>query len=89
MTKRTVTDLPGLRVALAKARELGYALNDQEAFVGDISIAAALVNRAGEPLGAVNIAVPSPRWQLAEVLQRLVPQLMKTVRAIYRELADP
>lgn len=88
MTKRTVTDLPGLRAALARARELGYALNDQEVFVGDISIAAALTNRAGEPVGAVNIAVPSPRWALAEVLRRLVPQLLKTVREINRELAE-
>ena len=88
MTKRTVTDLQGLRAALARARELGYALNDQEAFVGDISIAAALSTRAGEPVGAINIAVPSPRWQLAEVLRRLVPQLLKTAREINRELAD-
>jgi IclR family pca regulon transcriptional regulator len=69
-------------------RELGYALNDQEAFVGDISIAAPLVNRAGEPVGAVNIAVPSPRWLLADVLRRLVPDLMKTARAINDELTD-
>ena len=88
MTKRTVTDLPGLRAALAKARELGYALNDQEVYVGDISIAAALTNRAGEPVGAVNIAVPSPRWALAEVLRRLVPQLLKTVREINCELTE-
>ena len=88
MTKRTVTDLQGLRAALARARELGYALNDQETFVGDISIAAALTNRVGEPVGAINIAVPSPRWQLAEVLRRLVPQLLKTAREINRELAD-
>ncbi|CAN7393617.1 helix-turn-helix domain-containing protein [Variovorax sp. LjRoot290] len=88
MTKRTVTDLPGLRAVLAKVRELGYALNDQEAFVGDISIAAPLVNRAGEPVGAVNIAVPSPRWLLADVLRRLVPDLMKTARAINDELTD-
>ncbi|NDZ16334.1 IclR family transcriptional regulator [Variovorax sp. WS11] len=88
MTKRTVTDLQGLRAALARARELGYALNDQEIFVGDISIATALTNRAGEPVGAINIAVPSPRWQLAEVLRRLVPQLLKTAREINRELAD-
>jgi DNA-binding IclR family transcriptional regulator len=88
MTKRTVTDLQGLRAALGRARELGYALNDQETFVGDISIAAALTNRVGEPVGAINIAVPSPRWQLAEVLRRLVPQLLKTAREINRELAD-
>jgi DNA-binding IclR family transcriptional regulator len=88
MTKRTVTDLAGLRRALSTARELGYALNDQEAFVGDISIAAPLMNRVGEPVGAVNIAVPSPRWALADVLRRLVPQLLKTARDIQRELND-
>ena len=86
MTRFTVTDLAGLRQALQTARDQGYAMNNQEAFVGDISIAAPLLDRLGRPLGAVNIAVPSPRWQLNDVLQRLVPQLLKTVAAINREL---
>ena len=33
-----MTDLPGLRAALAKARGLGYALDDQVVFVGNIQI---------------------------------------------------
>ncbi|MGK6306634.1 hypothetical protein [Variovorax sp. DT-64] len=33
-------------------------------------VAAALTNRAGKPIGAVNVAVPSPRQSLAEVLRR-------------------
>lgn len=86
MTKRTLTDLPGLRKALQDARERGYALNDQEAFVGDISVAAPLLDPSGRPLAAVNIAVPSPRWQLEEVLARLVPALLKTAAAIGRDL---
>ncbi|NUZ06623.1 IclR family transcriptional regulator [Piscinibacter koreensis] len=86
MTPRTVTDLAGLRHALERAREQGYALNDQEAFIGDVSIAAALVDPHGHPLGAVNIAVPTPRWQLADVLARLVPPLLKTAAAITREV---
>ncbi len=88
MTRRTVTDLPGLRRALAAAREHGYAVNDQEAFDGDISVAAALVNPDGAPVAAVNIAVPTPRWQLADVLRRLVPQLLATTRRINRELTS-
>jgi IclR family transcriptional regulator, pca regulon regulatory protein len=88
MTKRTVTDLAGLRRELSKARALGYALNDQEAFVGDISIAAPLVNPARQPLGAVNVAVPSPRWKVADVLSRLVPELLSTARAINKELTQ-
>jgi DNA-binding IclR family transcriptional regulator len=86
MTPTTVTDLAGLRAALDAAREHGYALNNQEAFVGDISVAAPLLDAQGHPLGAVNIAVPSPRWQLEDVLARLVPQLLKTTATINREL---
>lgn len=86
MTRFTVTDLPGLRVALQQARELGYALNDQEAFIGDISVAAPLLDRDGRPLGALNIAVPLPRWQVPEVLARLVPQLLRAAAAVNKEL---
>lgn len=86
MTRFTVTDLAGLREALDTARTLGYALNDQEAFIGDISVAAPLLDPRGHPLGAVNIAVPSPRWRLEDVLHKLVPQLLKTVAASNKEL---
>jgi DNA-binding IclR family transcriptional regulator len=86
MTRHTVTDLASLRGLLEQARSLGYALNDQEAFIGDISVAAPLLDRGGQPLGAVNIAVPSPRWQRQQVLERLAPQLLKTAAAINKEL---
>ncbi|MCA0326007.1 MAG: IclR family transcriptional regulator [Proteobacteria bacterium] len=86
MTPFTVTALPSLRRALDEARALGYALNAQEAFIGDISVAAPLLDMRGAPLAAVNIAVPTPRWQLDDVLRQLVPQLLKTAAAINREL---
>jgi DNA-binding IclR family transcriptional regulator len=86
MTRHTVTDLAGLCNALQRVRELGYALNDQEAFLGDLSVSAPLLDRHGRPLGAVNIAVPTPRWQLQDVVHKLVPQLLKTAAAINREL---
>lgn len=88
MTQHTVTELPGLQQALADARRLGYALNDQEAFIGDISIAAPLIDRFGAPVGAVNIAVPSPRWGLDEVRRTLAPQVLATARSINSELGD-
>jgi IclR family pca regulon transcriptional regulator len=84
MTPHTVTDLPGLMEKLREARELGYALNDQEAFLGDISVAAPLLDGDGRPVGAVNIAVPWPRWQREEVIERLVPPLLKTAAAIQK-----
>ncbi len=84
MTPHTVTDLAGLQARLQQARELGYALNDQESFVGDISVAAPLLDGAGAPVGAINIAVPWPRWQLDDVLARLVPPLLRTAAAIQK-----
>lgn len=86
MTARTVTDLPALLEKLREARRLGYALNDQEAFIGDISVAAALLDREGAPIGAINIAVPWPRWPLAAVLERLVPQLLRTAATVQKAL---
>ena len=86
MTTRTVTDITGLVSALESARKLGYALNDQEAFVGDISVAAPLLNHRQEPIGAVNIAVPTPRWGLDNVLSHLVPLLLRTASSINRDV---
>jgi DNA-binding IclR family transcriptional regulator len=86
MTQFTVTDLPGLRMVLQRAREMGYAMNDQEAFIGDISVAAPLLDRQNRAVGALNIAVPLPRWQVPEVQAKLVPQLLRAAAAVNKEL---
>lgn len=88
MTSTTVTDLKGLGEALAVARKLGFALNNQEAFVGDISIAVPLIDRTNRPVGAVNIAVPYPRWNLEDAKHDLAPQVVATARAINAHLGD-
>ena len=88
MTQYTITELPGLEKALADALRLGYALNNQEAFIGDISVAAPLIDRQGNPIGAVNIAVPSPRWRLNDVRHSLAPQVLATAYSINSELRD-
>lgn len=86
MTAHSVTDLAGLKRALADARKLGYALNDQEAFLGDVSVAAALNDRGGNVVGAINIAVPSPRWKTEDVRRKLAPQVVATAHEIGLEL---
>jgi len=86
MTAHTVTDLAGLKRILADARKTGYALNDQEAFIGDVSVAAALTDRGGNVVGAINIAVPSPRWKTEDVRRKLAPRVLATAREIGAEL---
>jgi len=63
-TDKTETDFDRLMQRLREVRDRGYSLNDQETFAGDISVAAAIVDRLGRPVAAVNVAVPSPRWSV-------------------------
>ncbi|HYG43212.1 MAG TPA: IclR family transcriptional regulator [Bordetella sp.] len=87
MTQHTVTGLDELLALLEQVRQDGYVINNQEAFIGDISVAAPIMNAEGDVVGAVNIAVPSPRWSLDKAREDLVPQVLDCARAIRRDLA--
>lgn len=86
LTKHTITDEAELRKVLAQIRQQGYSLNDQEAFVGDISLAAPLFDRHQHVVGAINIAVPFPRWTVSQARKELVPLLLETARKITQQL---
>ncbi len=88
MTEFTVTDRPALRRLLLQARSDGYVINEQEAFIGDISLAAPVFDANREVAGAINIAVPLPRWDVARARSELLPPLLRCARAISADLAQ-
>jgi DNA-binding IclR family transcriptional regulator len=73
------------RIGIA-ARD-GFALSDQEAFAGDISVAAPIRDGAGAPVGAINIAVPFPRWTVARVRASLAPLVVDVAQRVSDALA--
>lgn len=81
-TDKTEIDPDRLRAIFKQVRKQGYALSDQEAFVGDISIAAPILDERGRTIAAVNIAVPYPRWQVATVQRELKPIVIDTARKV-------
>lgn len=81
-TSNTVTDLAQLQDIIAEARSEGYAYAREEYYAGDISVAAAVVNADGYPLGALNVAVPFSRWSLEAARQELAPKVINSARAI-------
>lgn len=87
MTEHTVTGLDELHAILAQVKRDGYVINNQEAFIGDISLAAPVFDRDGEVAAAINIAVPSPRWSVARVKKELVPLLLQCARRITADLS--
>lgn len=86
-TPRTVTRRSEVLRRIARAARDGFAVNDQEAFIGDISVAAPILDGAGRPVGAINIAVPFPRWTLKRVQDALAPLVVDTAGRVSRELA--
>jgi IclR family transcriptional regulator, pca regulon regulatory protein len=85
-TPFTKTEPGAILEELARVRDAGFALSDQEAFIGDISIAAPVFGFNGDCLAAVNIAVPTPRWTKERVLKYLMPSVVSTAARISADL---
>jgi IclR family transcriptional regulator, pca regulon regulatory protein len=81
LTPHTLTDPKQIWKRIQEARAAGYAWSDQECYRGDLTIAAAVLGEAGEPLAAVNISAPTSRWSLAELRTKLAPLLQQSARA--------
>lgn len=80
-TPHTVTDLEQILRRLAAIRRDGFALAHQEVFHGDISVAAAVVDAAGRPEGAINLASSTMRWTLAEARKTYAPMVVAAAAA--------
>jgi IclR family pca regulon transcriptional regulator len=87
LTARTLTDVPRLERELARVRRQGWALVDQELEDGLRSIAAPVRDAAGRALAAVNVSTHASRTTLEELRGELLPELLRAVEAIERDLA--
>ncbi|APE31798.1 IclR family transcriptional regulator [Halomonas aestuarii] len=81
-TPETVTDIDELVGIIQECRTYGVAWNNAEFFLGDLNIAAPVLNAAGDPVAAVHITTPSSRWTLQDALSTLGPPLMECARAV-------
>ena len=87
VTPRTTTDPGAFRALLAKVRDQGWALVDQELEIGLLSIAIPLRHRSGEVAGAINVGVPTLRATPADMVTRILPRLNDTAAQISASLA--
>lgn len=82
VTPYTETDPELLLARVAQAAEKGYAIVTNQTVVGDISVAAAITDHRGRPVGALNIAVATTRWTLETAEATLVPHVQVAATAI-------
>jgi DNA-binding IclR family transcriptional regulator len=86
LTGRTKTTRVALGRALAQVRKHGYAIEDQEATVGDAGIAAPIVNREGTVAGAIGVVGPAERLLAVAVRDDLARAVTESARSISRDL---
>jgi DNA-binding IclR family transcriptional regulator len=86
LTGRTKTTRSALSRALAQVRQRGYAVEDQEATVGDAGIAAPILARDGVVAGSIGVVGAADRLLAAGTRDDLVRLVLEAARAVSRDL---
>src|SRR5215470_609926 len=86
LTGRTKTARAALSRVLAQVRKQGYAIEDQEATVGDAGIAAPVLGRDGVVAGAIGVVGAADRLLAPATRDELVRAVQEAARAISRDL---
>jgi DNA-binding IclR family transcriptional regulator len=86
MTGETITSLPALRADLARVQETGVAEEDEEALLGECSVAAPVFDSHAGVVGAIGVVVPSAAWPVDQAARDAVRE---AARGISRELGAP
>jgi len=88
LTTHTIADPDTLRRELARVREQGWALVDQELEEGLRSIAAPIRDPEGRVIAAANVSTSALRRDLEQVVSDLLAPLLATARRIEEDLAS-
>lgn len=86
LTGRTKTSRAALGQALARVRRRGYAVEDQEATVGDAGIAAPVLAGNGTVAGAIGLTGPAGRLLDPDAKDDLARAVTEAALAISRDL---
>ena len=81
-TAHTTWHMPDILTKIRETEARGYAICVDEMMADDISVAAAIVDADGRPIGAVNIAVSKLRCEPDAAEHRFAPLVTSTAQAI-------
>ncbi len=81
-TSSTTVDMDALMAKLARATDQGYATAFDEFYQGDLSIASAILDRAGRPVAAINVAVSGARFTPEEAESQFSPLVVAAALSI-------
>jgi DNA-binding IclR family transcriptional regulator len=86
LTGRTISTVQSLGRELDGVRERGYAVEREEAVLGEVGIAAAIFGRNGEIVGGIGVAGPSERLNGRARESKVATAVGEAARSISRDL---
>jgi DNA-binding IclR family transcriptional regulator len=86
LTGKTISATAALERELEDVRERGYALEREEAVLGEIGVAAPIFGRLGSVVGGIGVAGPSERLTGKARQSALAAAVGEAARAISRDL---
>lgn len=86
LTGKTITDPEALEQMLGAVRTRGYAVEDQEATLGDAGLAAPVFDWSSRVVGALGLVGPVDRLLTERQQGRLADAVRSTARALSRDL---
>jgi DNA-binding IclR family transcriptional regulator len=89
LTGRTLSSPAALTRELDATRKRGYAVEKEEAVLGEAGVAAPIFDRNAEPVGAVGIAGPRERVLARGSERRIANAVIEAARGISRDLGAP
>jgi DNA-binding IclR family transcriptional regulator len=84
LTPKTTIGKEESRIQIERARRMGYAVAVEEVLVGELAVAAAVMDRNGAPIGAVSLAASLSQWTRDKFAQRFGPMVVAAAQAISR-----
>ncbi len=82
ITPKTITEIPDLLAKIEEARRDGYALATEESMLGEIVLAAAVLDIHGRPVAAIHAAGSLSEWKEETFRRRVSPLVMEAARAL-------
>lgn len=89
LTGHTHISAAALRRELALVRDRGYALEREEAVLGEGALAAPIFDRSAEPVGAIGVAGPRERVLRRAREVTVAAAVIEAARGISRDLGAP
>lgn len=82
LNPKTTVGKEETRALVERARRAGYSLAVEEVLIGELAVAAAVVDASGAPIGAVSLAGSLSEWTRDKFARRFGPMVVAAAQAI-------